>query len=146
MESSPSPLGRGAPGRAGEGLSGMTTVATARRLRRNETDAERVLWQRLRGRRLDGLKFKRQVTIAGKIADFACADAKLIIEGDGSQHADQISEDADRTQALEAAGYAVLRFWNTDVLVNLEGVLTTVLEHVIAARRRGSRTVGCSSR
>src|SRR5258707_503550 len=87
-----------------------------RRLRRNQTDAERVLWFHLRGRRLRGLKLMRQVPIDRYIADFCCSDARLIIELDGGQHATRSVEDLNRTKILEAMGYLVLRFWNNDVL------------------------------
>ncbi len=99
----------------------------ARRLRHNQTDAERTLWFRLRDRRLDGLKFKRQVPIDRYVVDFCCSDARLIIELDGGQHATRTSEDANRTKILEAMGYLVLRFWNNDVLQNIDGVLEEVL-------------------
>jgi very-short-patch-repair endonuclease len=72
-------------------------VGIAKRLRRNQTDAERVLWFQLRGRRLQGLKFKRQVPIDRYVVDFCCAEARLIIELDGGQHATRLSEDANRT-------------------------------------------------
>jgi very-short-patch-repair endonuclease len=106
-------------------MSGTTELP--RRLRRNQTDVERVLWLQLRGRRLRGLKFKRQVPIDRYIADFCCADARLIIELDGGQHATRTSEDANRTKVLEAMGYLLLRFWNNDVLQNLDGVLEEIL-------------------
>jgi very-short-patch-repair endonuclease len=106
-------------------MSGNAGAAKA--LRRNQTDAERVLWFQLRGRRLDGLKFKRQVPIDRFVVDFYCSDAKLIIELDGGQHATRISEDAGRTKILEAMGSLVLRFWNNDVLQNTEGVLEEIL-------------------
>jgi very-short-patch-repair endonuclease len=99
----------------------------AKRLRRNQTDAERVLWFRLRDRRLRGLKFKRQVPIDRYVVDFCCADARLIIELDGGQHATRILEDANRTEILAAMGYLILRFWNNDVLQNIEGVLEEIL-------------------
>jgi len=102
-------------------------VGAAKALRRNQTDAERVLWFQLRGRRLDGLKFKRQVPIDKYIVDFCCSEARLIIELDGGQHATRISEDENRTRILEAMGYLVLRFWNNDVLQNTEGVLEEIL-------------------
>ena len=102
-------------------------VGPARRLRRNQTDAERVLWFQLRGRRLRGLKFKRQVPIDRYVVDFCCSDARLIIELDGGQHATRILEDSNRTKILEAMGYLVLRFWNNDVLQNNEGVLEEIL-------------------
>jgi very-short-patch-repair endonuclease len=107
------------------------STSIARRLRRDSTDAERALWLRIRDRRLEGLKFKRQVPAAGYIVDFLCADAHLIIELDGSQHAVRAAADARRTQVLEAAGYLVLRFWNNDVLGNMDGVL----EEIVATLR-----------
>src|SRR6201987_2585877 len=100
-------------------------VSFARRLRRNQTDAERVLSFRLRDRRLNGLKFKRQVPIDKYIVDFCCAEAELIVELDGGQHATR--DETNRTAILEAMGYLVLRFWNNDVLQNTEGVLEEIL-------------------
>jgi very-short-patch-repair endonuclease len=102
-------------------------TTTAKRLRRQQTDAERILWFRLRGRRLAGWKFKRQVPIDRFIVDFVCADAKLIVELDGSQHAVRTLQDEERTKNLEAMGYLVLRFWNNDVMNNLDGVLQEIL-------------------
>jgi very-short-patch-repair endonuclease len=103
----------------------IAKVPFARRLRRNQTDAERVLWFRLRDRRLNGLKFKRQVPIDKYIVDLCCAEAKLIVELDGGQHATR--DETNRTAVLEAMGYFVLRFWNNDVLQNTEGVLEEIL-------------------
>jgi very-short-patch-repair endonuclease len=103
----------------------IAKVGFARRLRRNQTDAERVLWFRLRDRRLNGLKFKRQVPFDKYIADFCCAEARLIIELDGGQHATR--DETNRTAVLEAMGYLVLRFWNNDVLQNTDGVLEEIL-------------------
>ena len=102
-------------------------VQFARRLRRNQTDAERILWFRLRDRRLDGWKFRRQVPIDRFVADFVCAEGKLIVELDGGQHERDKERDAERTDALEAMGYLVLRFWNNDVMRNIDGVLQTIL-------------------
>jgi very-short-patch-repair endonuclease len=106
----------------------IAKVAFARRLRRDQTDAERVLWFRLRDRRLNGLKFKRQVPIDKYIVDFCCAEAWLIVELDGGQHA--MRDETNRTAVLEAMGYLVLRFWNNDVLQNTEGVLEEILNTV----------------
>jgi very-short-patch-repair endonuclease len=103
-------------------------VSTARRLRRDQTDAERKLWVRLRDRRLGGLKFRRQVNIETYVVDFLCADANLVVEIDGGQHAIATQADADRTKALEAHGYLVLRFWNNDVLQNTDGVVEAIIE------------------
>ena len=102
-------------------------VDRARRLRRDQTDAERKLWLRLRDRRLNGLKFKRQVPVDRYIADFLCTDARLIIELDGGQHAVTVEADAKRTAFLASCGYLVLRFWNNDVLQNMDGVLEEIL-------------------
>ena len=101
-------------------------VPIARKLRRNQTDAERTLWFRLRDRRLNGLKFCRQMPIASYVVDFCCEASRLIIELDGGQHAERNEEDAKRTAALEAQGYLVLRFWNNDVLRNIGGVVESI--------------------
>ena len=103
------------------------TTTTARRLRRQQTDAERTIWFRLRGRRLAGWKFKRQVPIDRFVVDFVCADAKMIVELDGGQHAERTPQDEERTRTLESMGYLVLRFWNNDVMRNTEGVLEEIL-------------------
>jgi very-short-patch-repair endonuclease len=107
----------------------------ARGLRRSATDAEAKLWSRLRDRRLEGLKFRRQVPVTGYIADFVCVDAKLIVEVDGSQHDERMELDLIRTAALQRAGFEVIRFWNSDVLTNIDAVLATILEHVHGATR-----------
>jgi very-short-patch-repair endonuclease len=99
----------------------------ARELRQFATGAERVLWLHLRNRQLEGCKFRRQAPIGRFIADFACLERKLVIELDGGQHAEQAERDAARTDALEAAGWIVLRFWNHEVLQNVEGVLIAVI-------------------
>lgn len=100
--------------------------ARARTLRKSQTDAEAILWSRLRNRQMAGRKFRRQVPLLGYVADFASLDAKVIIELDGGQHAEQAEADEKRTRALEAAGFLVLRFWNADVFSNLDGVLETI--------------------
>jgi len=101
----------------------------ARFLRREATEVEDKLWQELRGRRLDRIKFRRQVPIGIYIADFLCPDAKLIVELDGSQHADSI-QDAVRGAELKRRGFRVLRFWNDDVLKDLNGVCDTIIAYV----------------
>ena len=103
-------------------------IAAARRLRRDQTDAERVLWFRLRDRRLDGWKFRRQAPVDRYVVDFICADARLIVELDGGQHADRAKQDAARSRIFEAMGYLVLRFWNNDVLANTDGVVETIVD------------------
>ena len=100
------------------------TSRHASSLRRDATDAERLLWGSLRNRQLLGYKFRFQATVEPFVADFLCVEARLIVEVDGSQH----SEDADaaRTAALQARGYRILRFWNSEVLENLDGVLEAI--------------------
>jgi very-short-patch-repair endonuclease len=99
----------------------------ARQMRSQPTDAERVLWQRLRHDiALTGSHFRRQALVGPFIVDFASRRAKLVIELDGGQHEWQQESDAQRTRRIEAAGYRVLRFWNHDVLENLEGVLSEI--------------------
>ncbi len=101
-------------------------VRLERRLRRQATDAETKLWFTLRDRRLGGFKFVRQEAIASYVVDFVCREKRLIIEVDGGQHADN-PRDRVRDAALAAEGYHVLRFWNSDVLSNKDGVLTVIL-------------------
>jgi very-short-patch-repair endonuclease len=98
----------------------------ARALRNDSTDAERKLWQGLRGRQLFGFKFRRQFPIAGYITDFACVEAQLVVELDGGQHVEQAEYDAERTRKLGINGYRVLRFWNDDVLLRMDDVLEQV--------------------
>jgi very-short-patch-repair endonuclease len=99
----------------------------ARQMRAQPTDAERVLWQRLRHDiALAGSHFRRQVVVGPFIVDFASRRAKIVIELDGGQHNWQQASDASRQHQIEAAGYRVLRFWNHDVLGNLDGVLTEI--------------------
>jgi very-short-patch-repair endonuclease len=93
------------------------------------TDAERMLWGRLRARQL-GAKFRRQMWIAGFIADFAAPDAKLIVELDGGQHDRDGARDEHRSSVIGAEGYRVIRFWNNEVLENLEGVVGSIAQHL----------------
>lgn len=99
----------------------------ARELRNDPTAAEELLWSKLRKSQLAGLKFSRQIPIAGHFADFACRKAKLVVELDGSQHIEMADADAERTRRIEAEGYRVLRFWNNDLTSNMEGVLQAIL-------------------
>jgi len=91
-------------------------------LRVDQTNAETVLWNRIRNRQIDGHKFVRQVPISGYICDFVCRERRLIIEVDGGQH-NESAADAIRDRRLMDEGYRVLRFWNNDVLGNTNGVL-----------------------
>jgi primosomal protein N' (replication factor Y) len=107
------------------------TTQNARELRRDQTDVEKKLWLHLNNRQLHGFKFKRQVPVHPYIADFACAEKKLIIELDGGQHGDQKEYDEKRTEFLRQQGYTVLRFWNYDVLGNFEGVVDTIAQALL---------------
>jgi very-short-patch-repair endonuclease len=99
----------------------------ARRMRAEPTAAERVLWQRLpHDIVLVGSHFRRQVAIGHFIVDFASMRARRVIELDGGQHGWQQASDQSRTRFVEAAGYRVLRFWNNDVLANLDGILQQI--------------------
>jgi very-short-patch-repair endonuclease len=98
----------------------------ARTMRKDATDAEARLWQALKGRQLEGFKFKRQVPLKGYIVDFVCFEARLIVEVDGSQHAESAA-DAVRDAAFAADGFRTLRFWNDDVLRNIDGLCAEVL-------------------
>jgi len=106
-------------------LADRKSLLNARRLRQGSTEAEARLWSRLRARQLEGAKFVRQHPIDRFIVDFCCRSARLVIEVDGGQHADNPA-DLDRTDAIASCGYIVLRFWNNDVLGNTEGVLETI--------------------
>jgi very-short-patch-repair endonuclease len=98
----------------------------AKSMRSEMTNAERVLWLQLRAHRLDGLRFRRQTPIGQYIVDFVCHERRLVIELDGGQHAES-QRDIRRDRWLESKGYRVLRFWNSDVLQNREGVLETIV-------------------
>ena len=100
----------------------VNLTEAARELRMRMTDAERVLWQRLKAKQLDRFKFRRQEQIGRFIVDFVCFEKRIVIEADGGQHAVERLKDEERTQWLNSQGYTVLRFWNNDILTNIEGV------------------------
>jgi very-short-patch-repair endonuclease len=114
-------------------LARRRLTPVARKLRENSTDAERMLWARLRGRRLEGHKFNRQFGIGNAVADFACRSSKLVVEVDGGQHADSLT-DAERAKIIEGFGYRIIRFWNHDIIENMDGVLTEILSALKLAR------------
>ncbi|MBI3286052.1 MAG: DUF559 domain-containing protein [Burkholderiales bacterium] len=105
----------------------------ARELRSDMTVVEHKLWQAIRGEQIDGCKFRRQYVIGKYIADFACVAQKLVIELDGGQHQDQVGYDDHRTAYLQQQGWRVLRFWNNDVMENMEGVLAGIALALAAA-------------
>jgi len=115
-----------------------SNTTRARQFRKEQTDAERVLWHKLRNRELGGYKFHRQVTIGPYIVDFFCKSARLVIEVDGGQHAEQDSYDKQRDQYLYEHGYEVVRFWNNEILGNLNGVLEA-LTQTLSRRERENR-------
>jgi len=98
----------------------------ARELRKNQTDAEKLLWHHLRNRRMAGYKFRRQHSIPPYIVDFVCIDKKLILEIDGGQHSLNKEEDNKRTAYLESKGFKVFRFWNNQVSNETESVLEVI--------------------
>jgi very-short-patch-repair endonuclease len=110
----------------------------ARALRRNATSAERRLWQVLRRKQVGGFRFRRQVILGGFVADFACLEARLVLEVDGATHGtdDQVTRDLMRTDALGAQGFAVLRFTNDDVYRNLDDVAETIARKLAELRPR----------
>ena len=124
-----SPWGEGQGEGAGREVERMRRDITglARRLRREQTDAEKKLWSRIRNRQINGWKFNRQVPSGPYVLDFFCFEASLAIEVDGSQHADErVEHDRKRTAYLDQQGILVLRFWNADVLNNIDGVMQRI--------------------
>jgi len=106
----------------------------SRELRNNTTAAEKILWSKLRGKQVMGIQFYRQKPLAGFIADFYCAAARLVIELDGSQHLEpqQQAADSARTESLEAMHLKVLRFDNRQVMTEIDGVMAVVFDEVSA--------------
>jgi len=107
----------------------------------NLTPAEKKLWSRLRAHRLGGVGFRRQHAIGNYITDFCAPSKKLIIELDGSQHLEQKEYDAERTAYLESKGYRVLRFYNNDVMKNIDKMLEVILESMVTSPSRPSGTL-----
>ena len=106
-------------------------LSNAKNLRSQQTDAEQRLWHQLRAHRFMGLKFKRQKPVGRYIVDFVCIKYQLIIEVDGGQHIDQMEYDDERTAWLESEGFRVLRFWNHEVLQEMDGVLEQIRQAVV---------------
>jgi very-short-patch-repair endonuclease len=112
----------------------MTTIR-AKQLRKNSTDAERALWRELRSRQLGGYKFRRQQSLVQFIVDFVCLEARLVVEIDGGQHNEEEDRayDESRSQWLQQDGFRVLRFWNHEVLTQLESV-SEAISNALSAR------------
>ena len=105
-------------------------IPLAKGLRKNATDAERLLWSRLRASQLGGCKFRRQQPLGSYIVDFVSFDKKIVVELDGGQHVESEAYDQSRMQRLASQGFKVMRFWNNDVLSNTEGVLHTIMTEI----------------
>ena len=114
------------------------------KLRKHPTLAERILWQRLRNRNLDGLKFRRQHAIGQYIVDFYCDDLKLIIELDGGIHVCKKESDQDRQDELESLGYHVLRFKNQDVYQQILEVLNDIRKFRTKTGKHRIRSINCT--
>jgi len=106
--------------------SNPKTMNLAGKLRKDPTPTERKLWSRIRNDQL-GVNFRRQHAVGNFIPDFVCIEKKLILELDGSQHLEQQGYDDDRTKYLESLGYKVIRFWNNDVMKNMDGVILSIM-------------------
>jgi len=107
----------------------VNLTQAAKELRRSATDAERLLWKYLKARQLDGVKFRRQEQIGHFIVDFVCYEKGIIVEADGGQHAQEKEKDEERTAWLNSQGFTVLRFWNNEILANIEGVVEVIRTH-----------------
>ncbi len=103
----------------------------AKTLRKRLTDTERLLWKFLRAKQIKGFKFRRQEPVGRYIVDFACHEKRIVIEVDGGQHLDK-ERDEERDQWLKEQGYNVLRFWNNEVLTNIEGVLEVIRNSLLS--------------
>jgi very-short-patch-repair endonuclease len=120
----------------------------AKDLRRRSTEAEKALWRTLRNRQLGGFKFRRQQFLGPFIVDFACLEARLVIEVDGGQHAVDKEKDEERDTWLRGQGFQILRFWNHEVLGNIDGVLETIRQRLTTPspnpshQGRGDRGLG----
>ncbi len=107
--------------------------AFARELRNSSTDAERLLWRYLRNSQLEGIKFRRQQVIEKYIVDFVSFEKRIVIELDGGQHAENIQYDERRDDCLRTNGFTVVRFWNNDVIENIEGVVEVIRQQCLEA-------------
>ncbi len=131
------PLSPALPLKVGGSSYSKTILNNAKQLRKNSTDAERILWNILRANRLNGLHFKRQQPIGNYVVDFVCFAHKLIIELDGGQHSEleNILKDTKRTNFLENNGFKVIRIWNNEIFENIEGVVEFILNSLAPGGR-----------
>jgi len=111
-------------------MSNFTDMA--RMLRKRSTNAEKILWQHLRGRQLERYKFRRQQPLGPYIVDFVNFEKRIVIELDGGQHAIKKDSDKNRDAWLKAEGFKVLRFWNNDIFENLEGILEVIRKRLLS--------------
>jgi len=109
----------------------------ARSLRRNQTEAENVLWKQLRARQFSGFKFRRQQSLGPYVADFCSFEGKLIVELDGGQHIENRLKDDRRTEFLNRKGFKVIRFWDNEAFANLEAVLEQIRKNLIESPHPG---------
>jgi very-short-patch-repair endonuclease len=107
-------------------------IALGKILRKRPTEAEQLLWNKLRQQQLEGFKFRRQQPIDNYIVDFVCFEKRIIVEVDGGQHATRSKDDTARDTYLRQQGFQVLRFWNNEVLQNINGVLEVVKERCLS--------------
>ena len=106
-------------------------IKRARDLRKNSTDAESLLWKHIRGKQLEELRFRRQCPFEKYIVDFICFEKKIVIEIDGGQHNIDNEKDIIRDNFFISKGYKVIRFWNNEVLKNIEGVIEVIREECV---------------
>jgi len=111
---------------AGEGCIIMALKRFKKQLRKQQTDAESILWYHLRNRGMDGYRFRRQHVLKGFIADFVCLEKSLVIELDGGHHSDQTEYDLTRSRILQREGFTVIRFWNDEIMYHLDDVLQSL--------------------
>jgi len=116
-------------GKIEEMNSHLTGIAKS--LRKNNTDIEKLVWRYLKARQFEGIKFRRQQPIGKYIVDFVCFEKKIIIEIDGGQHSVAKERDEERDNWLSGQGFKVLRFWNNEILENIEGVLELIRNHCL---------------
>ena len=138
LVSSPS-RGKEGAGRQAIRGSSKTTLGRAKKLRRDMTPQEKLLWRYLRDRRLGGFKFRDQQPLGLYVGDFVCQEQKLIVEADGSQHAES-AHDARRDEFLKSKGYRTLRFWNNEINNQLPEVLETILATLTSSPPEGEET------